>query len=158
MKTLRLPERLSIASFDSVGGSCLRRLLSLVADGRHALNAWTLFSRFRPCFRLFLSAAPFGISRVSVETFADMPCSQIPAESPRPASPGVLMLPSRIFKGRASTMRSFRGSIARPPGLLCTLRAAIADDDATLAYRLVANLYRAVIPDGWSHTVNFVAL
>ena len=52
-------------------------------------------------------------------------------------------------------MRSFRGSIARPSYLLCTLHAAITDDYATLAYRLVAILCRVVISGDRVHSVNF---
>ena len=57
-----------------------------------------------------------------------------------------------------SASRSFRDSITRPSCLLCTLRAAIADDYATLAFRLVATFAGPPLPCGRVHQVNFVAL
>ena len=67
----------------------------------------------------------------------------------------VSILSSVSSTPRTSTMRSFRGSIARPSYLLCTLHAAITDDYATLAYRLVAILCRVVISGDRVHSVNF---
>jgi len=53
-----------------------------------------------------------------------------------------------VSMSRTSALRSFRDSIARPSCSLCTLRAVIADDYATLAFRLVADLCRSAFSGG----------
>ena len=53
-----------------------------------------------------------------------------------------------VSMSRTSALRSFRDSIARPSCSLCTLRAVIADDHATLAFRLVADLCRSAFSGG----------
>ena len=73
----------------------------------------------------------------------DLPCSRrTPCRSAALSDPGGTSLPSHygisvpptaILTPWAPAMRSFRGSIARPPVSLCTLRASVAADYATLA-------------------------
>jgi hypothetical protein len=55
-------------------------------------------------------------------TLAYVPCSQTPAEQPRQAISTRLLLPSAYLTASAPH-RSFRGSITRPTGPLCTLRS-----------------------------------
>ena len=106
----------------------------------------------------YFSTASSGISRVPVEPFAGMPCSQTPAEPPRQAIAASRCCPPIPKHRRTPASRSFRDSITRPSCSLCTLRAAIADDYATLAFRLVATFAGPPLPCGRVHQVNFVAL
>ncbi len=46
---------------------------------------------------------------------------------------GVSVLSAHIWTPPTPAMRSFRGSITRPPSSLCTLRAGVSTDYATLA-------------------------
>ena len=107
-----------------------------------------LFARFRrqphrmrqvvvqpvqPCLSGISSAAPHGISRVPVEPFAVLPCSQIPARPPRQAIAAFRYCRRVPLRPPAPAMRSFRDSIARPTDSLCTLRAVVAAGYATLA-------------------------
>ena len=56
-----------------------------------------------------------------------------PGETSTPSRSSVSVLPALIAMERASAMRSFRDSLAWPPRLLCTLRADVTADYATLA-------------------------
>ena len=105
--------------------------VSLAVTGSRGVAPGRLFSRLS--VPAHFSTASSGISRVPVEPFAGMPCSQIPAEPPRLAIAASWCCPPLPRNRWTSTLRSFRDSIARPSCSLCTLHAAITDDDAKLA-------------------------
>jgi hypothetical protein len=141
MKMLRLPERLS-APLVCLGARFLSKTaVSLAVTGSRGDAPGHLVSR--SSVPAYFSTASSGISRVPVEPFAGMPCSQTPAEPPRQAITASWCCPSFPKQRWTSTFRSFRDSIARPSCSLCTLRAVITADYATLASRLMASLCRS---------------
>lgn len=118
-------------SFVSTGGSCqrlrFRSLLWAVATG----TPGGLFSRCQPSPDTF-SATSRGISRVSVEPFTVAPCSQTPVEPPRLALTASRCCPPFPRWSRLRRHGTFRDSIAWLDDSLCTLRADITADYATL--------------------------